>query len=183
MRRNRHIMRLFAAICIVALLGAGCSTNPDTAHMTPDQLERAMDLEMRTNPPVYLPEIEMAMQAEEARGAMTGEKKVSGAFREKARMGQGTATITRKDGTSFLVLDDAFKTENGPQLHVFLAGHPDPGSDADMQSMGDLDVGPLKSLSGAQVYEIPEAKAGEEWRSGVGYCVPFKVGFTAASLN
>lgn len=178
-------MRLFAVISIVILLGAGCSTNtyPDTTNMTPDQLERAIDLDMRTNPPVYLPEIEMAMQAEEARGAMTGEKKLSGAFREKARMGQGTATITRKDGTTFLVLDDAFKTDAGPGLHVFLAGHPDPGSDADVQSMGDVDVGPLKSLSGAQVYEIPEMRAGEDWRSVVVYCVPFKVVFTVASLN
>lgn len=175
--------RLIIILSVFALLGAGCSTNPDTAHMTPDQLERAMELEVRTNPPVYLPEIEMAMEADQALTVLRGEKVLSGTFREKARPGQGKVTITRKDGASFLVFDDAFKTENGPQLHVFLAGHPDPGSDADLQSMGDLDVGPLKSLSGAQVYEIPEAKAGEDWRSVVVYCVPFKVVFTVASLN
>lgn len=178
-------MRLFALISFVVLLGAGCGAAPypDTANMTPEQLDRAMELEMRTNPPQYLPEIEMAMQDEEARLAITGEKALSGTFRNKARTGQGTATIARKDGKTYLVFDVSFKSDDGPGLHVFLAGHPDPGSDADLQSMGDLDLGPLKSTSGAQVYEIPEAKAGEDWRSAAVYSVPFKVVFIAASLK
>lgn len=179
--------RFIASFAIFALLGAGCSAStneyPDTTNMTPEQLQRAMDEEMRTNPPQYLPEIEMAMEDEQARMIVKGEKALSGTFREKAHLGQGTATIARKDGKTYLVLDAAFKTDAGPRLHVYLAGHPDPNSSPDVHSMGDLDLGPLKSPFGAQVYEIPEAKAGEDWRSVVVYCVPFKVVFTAASLN
>ena len=176
---------LVAALFALVLLGAGCfaSGNQDIANMTPEQLDRAMELEMRTNPPQYLPEIEMAMQDEEALTVLTGEKALSGTFRNKARTGQGTATITRKDGKTYLVLNASFKSDDGPGLRVFLAGHPDPGSDADLQSMGDLDLGPLKSLSGAQVYEIPEAKAGQDWRSVVVYSVPFRVVFSVASLK
>ncbi|TAK05646.1 hypothetical protein EPO33_00660 [Patescibacteria group bacterium] len=179
--------RLIVVLSMFTLLGAGCSVStneyPDTTNMTPEQLQRAMDEEMRVNPPQYLPEIEMAMEDDFALMLKREEKMRSGTFREKAHAGQGTATITRKDGKTYLVLDAAFKTDAGPRLHVFLAGHPDPGSSTDLHSMGDLDLGALKSPSGGQVYEIPDDKADEDWRSVVVYCVPFKVVFTAASLN
>lgn len=178
---------LIAALSLVVLLGAGCAANTtpeyDTADMTPEQVQRAMDEEMRANPPQFLPEIEMAMEAEQARQVMGGEKERTGTFQKKAHPGEGTATITRRDGKTYLVLDESFRTDAGPRLHVFLAGHPDPSSSPDLHSMDAVDLGALKSPAGAQVYEIPEDKAGGDWRSVVVYCVPFKVVFTTAPLN
>jgi hypothetical protein len=174
--------RLTAVIAAAALIGAGC-TPATKEYATPEELQAAMQEEMRKNPPQYLPEIEMAMEEAAALDAMSGETLRSGAFAAKAHPGVGKATIVRKDGKATLVLGADFKTDAGPRLHVFLAGHPDPSSSSDLHAQEALDLGPLKSPSGAQTYDLPEGAADKAWGSVVVYCVPFKVVFTAAALQ
>ncbi|CAG4990662.1 hypothetical protein DYBT9275_00583 [Dyadobacter sp. CECT 9275] len=57
----------------------------------------------------------------------------------------GTAKILSSGGNYSLVLDD-FKTNNGPDLHVYLSKDPTPKD--------FIDLGLLKSVSGTQVYPI-----------------------------
>ena len=195
--------RLFCAVSIIVLAGAGCASNasygpqaaqpanvPDAAEllgdvekMTPEQLAAAMEEDMHKNPPQYLTDDQMKQEESAAASTMSGTKISSGAFAAKAHRGAGGATVVRRDGSTYLVLDAAFATDAGPRLHVFLTGHPDPANSADVHSAGDADLGPLKATSGAQVYEIPATAADGDWKSVVVYCVPFKVVFTSASLR
>ncbi|MDX1468640.1 MAG: DM13 domain-containing protein [Acidimicrobiia bacterium] len=95
--------------------------------------------------------------------------------------GRGTATVYRlSDETRVLRFED-FEVTNGPDLHVLLVPHPNPGSREDLD--GYVDLGPLKGNLGDQNYEIP----GEVDISGYGsiviYCVPFHVIFSIATLG
>lgn len=176
--------RLFAVLAAAALVGAGCAPTTTQEYATPEDLEAAMQEEMRKNPPQFLPEIEMAMEEAAALEAMgSGEALRSGTFSAKAHPGTGKATIVREGGKALLVLDAAFKTDAGPRLHVFLATHRDPSSSAELHEGQAVDLGPLKSPSGAQTYELPDGAADAAWGSVVVYCVPFKVVFTTASLQ
>ncbi len=176
--------RLIALVAAAVLLGAGCAPATTQEYGTPEELEAAMEEEMRRNPPQFLPEIEMAMEEAAALEAMGGGDALrSGAFSAKAHPGAGKATIVRQDGKALLVLDAAFKTDAGPRLHVFLATHQDPSSSAELHEGQAIDLGPLKSPSGAQTYELPDGAADAAWGSVVVYCVPFKVVFTTASLQ
>lgn len=174
--------RAIALFTALALIGAGC-VQKAPEDMTPEELEQAMELEMREHPPTFLPEIEQEMESAAARDMMaTEEKLLTGSFTAKAHRGEGTVALIRKDGALFLAFDEAFKTDAGPRLHVFLSKHASPSSSAELHSGDVLDLGPLKSPSGGQVYELP-AGADTDWKSVVVYCVPFKVVFTVATLN
>ncbi len=96
--------------------------------------------------------------------------------------GSGTAIIYRiADGSLALRLEDLAVT-NGPDLHVLIAGHPEPDRRSDLEDGGYVHVGQLKGNRGNQNYVIESLDLGSAG-SVVIYCMPFQVVFSTATLQ
>ena len=108
---------------------------------------------------------------------------MEGAFVPRSHPGEGIAKVLN-DGTDqrFLRFED-FRTDNGPDLNVYLT-KADANADAgDFDSSGDfIDLGNLKGNVGPQNYEIPVDVDLAEFDTVVVWCVRFSVAFTAADL-
>ena len=97
--------------------------------------------------------------------------------------GSGQATIyLGTDGSYLLRLED-LRVTNGPDLHVFLTPHRDPGSRGDVKAPGHVDLGKLKGNRGNQNYPIPDDVDIDAQRSIVIYCKPFSVIFSVAMIQ
>lgn len=102
---------------------------------------------------------------------------------------QGTASITTKNGNSFLTLDQSFKTsDSGPDLVVILHRSDDViGSTkppAYPIKKGDYVVlGRLQKFSGAQSYAIPNNIDLTNYKSAAIWCRKFNATFGAAKLT
>ncbi|MBD2518198.1 DM13 domain-containing protein [Nostoc sp. FACHB-973] len=113
----------------------------------------------------------------------------SGTFVSGEHTTQGTVRITKKDGKSFLELDQSFKTsEQGPDLVVILhrsnnvINSTKPPSHS--LTKGDYIVlAPLKKYSGAQTYSIPENINLADYKSAAIWCRKFNATFGAANLS
>ena len=97
--------------------------------------------------------------------------------------GSGQATIYRSpDGSHLLRLEDLNVT-NGPDLHVILTPHQNPGNRGEVKTPGYVDLGKLKGNRGNQNYNIPINVDVATQRSVVIYCKPFHVIFSVATLQ
>ena len=97
--------------------------------------------------------------------------------------GSGQATIYRgPDGTLLLRLENLNVT-NGPDLHVILSPHPDPGSQGEVKTPGYINLGKLKGNRGNQNYPVPNDANVAAQGSVVIYCVAFNVLFSVAPLR
>ncbi|MCZ6789800.1 MAG: DM13 domain-containing protein [Chloroflexi bacterium] len=109
----------------------------------------------------------------------------TGNFRDQDSFhkGSGQVTIYRgPDGSHLLRLED-FKTTNGPDLHVILTPHQNPGRQNDVKTPGYVDLGKLKGNIGNQNYPIPDDIDVTAQNSVVIYCMPFHVIFSVAQLQ
>jgi hypothetical protein len=96
--------------------------------------------------------------------------------------GEGQATIyTLPDGKRVLRFED-FRVTNGPDLFVYLSGHAQPRSAAELHGQGDFDLGRLKGNIGSQNYELPDDLDLSKFKSVVIYCKQFSVVFSTATL-
>ena len=85
----------------------------------------------------------------------------------------GSAKIITNDGKHSLVLDD-FKTNNGPDLHVYLSKESTPKD--------FIDLGLLKSVSGTQVYPITGMPDFTKYKYALIHCQQYNHLFGAALL-
>lgn len=91
--------------------------------------------------------------------------------------GQFTLKPATDAGTQLeLILDNNFSTSNGPGLYVYL-------SNSGTSITGGLNLGKLKSNSGAQSYEVPEEVNLNTYDFAVVYCQPFGVAFGFGAFN
>ncbi len=106
----------------------------------------------------------------------------SGEFRNRDYEGSGRATIIQKgDGSRILKLDP-FSSQSGPSLRVWTSGRPwDAANGAFIAD--HVDIGPLKSLSGAQTYKLPPGVDPATVRSVVIWCERFQAPFIAAAMS
>ena len=96
--------------------------------------------------------------------------------------GEGTAVILQlPDGQRVLRLDD-FRVTNGPDLYVYLSGHPAPRSSAELHADGAFEVAALKGNVGGQTYALPADLDRSRFRSAVIYCRRFTTVFSTAEL-
>lgn len=86
----------------------------------------------------------------------------------------GTAKIITSDGKFSLVLDD-FRTNNGPDLHVYLSKQATP--------QNFIDLGSLKSVSGTQVYSISGTPDLKEYKYALIHCQQYNHLFGSALLE
>lgn len=96
--------------------------------------------------------------------------------------GMGEAALYQLADGSFILRFENFDVTNGPDLHVYLAKHPDPTTTENVNDGGYLDLGSLKGNQGAQNYTIPAGTDIELYKSVVIYCQPFHVVFSVAPL-
>lgn len=82
----------------------------------------------------------------------------------------GTARVVTEDGHRYLELDAAFSTsDQGPDLHVLLDPAAQPG--ASYETLGSvINLGGLRSYTGAQRYPIPDAIDLSDYKSVVIWC-------------
>jgi hypothetical protein len=96
---------------------------------------------------------------------------------------QGKVLLIRlADGRRFLRLED-FRVTNGPDLYVYLSGHREPRTSAQLHEGGAFEVGLLKGNIGNQNYELPANLEWTRFRSAVVYCKRFSVVFGSAELQ
>ncbi|HEX5690281.1 MAG TPA: DM13 domain-containing protein [Roseiflexaceae bacterium] len=96
--------------------------------------------------------------------------------------GEGTATLFRLPDERRLIRFETFKVQNGPDLYVYLSGHPMPRSSEELHNQSAFEVGRLKGNIGDQNYELPADLDLSQYHSVVIYCKRFGVVFSTAEL-
>ncbi len=95
---------------------------------------------------------------------------------------KGSWEVVKRDGKTFLVLDQAFKTKSGPDLKIYLSKlniDKVKGSTVDSSS---IKISPLKSSRGAQEYEIPANIDLNTYASVLIHCEAYSVLWGGGSL-
>ncbi len=96
--------------------------------------------------------------------------------------GTGTATLfALPDGQHLLRFED-FEVQNGPDLFVYLSGHPEPRSSGELHEAGAFEVARLTGNIGNQNYALPADLDLSQYKSVVIYCKRFSVVFSTAEL-
>ena len=127
-----------AGLTILALLGVGCPSRPTVS-----------------SEPV-LSEAERATLQDGARNTMaSGAAERLADFQGGAHHAEGMARIVRKNEKLYVVLDDTFAVDAGPQLSVFASGSSNPANETDLRARGAWELGRLQSTSGIQSYALP----------------------------
>ncbi|MBW4623821.1 MAG: DM13 domain-containing protein [Cyanosarcina radialis HA8281-LM2] len=92
---------------------------------------------------------------------------------------EGSARIVTEGSQRYLVLDEAFKSDNGPDLYVVLHRANPP---RDYNQSDYVNLGRLQNTSGTQKYSIPADVNPKDFRSVVIWCQKFNVTFGYAPL-
>ena len=90
----------------------------------------------------------------------------------------GSMELVLRSATEYLVrFDSGFSTGNGPGLYVYLI------QTGLKPTASDIELGPLKSLSGAQEYPVPAGLNIFPFAYALVHCKPANVHFGRAPLN
>ncbi|MTI20947.1 hypothetical protein E1176_07930, partial [Fulvivirga sp. RKSG066] len=89
---------------------------------------------------------------------------------------EGDAFLEESESSLTLRFDSNFRASNGPGLHVYL-------SNSAESVAGGVDLGSLKSNTGAQTYTVPDDINLNTYNFIIIYCQPFNVPFGAGELN
>ncbi len=96
---------------------------------------------------------------------------------------QGRAILVRlPDGRRFIRFED-FRVTNGPDLYVYLSGHPSPRTGPQLHEGAAFEVARLKGNIGGQNYELPADLDLSKFKSVAIYCKRFSVMFGSAQLT
>lgn len=102
---------------------------------------------------------------------------------DSVHRGEGTALLVRlADGRRFLRFE-SLKVTNGPDLYVYLSGHPSPRTSAQLHEGAAHQVAFLKGNQGNQNYELAADLDLSKFKSAVIYCKRFSVVFATAELK
>jgi hypothetical protein len=96
--------------------------------------------------------------------------------------GQGQAQLYQLPDGRRVLRFQHFEVQNGPDLYVYLSGHPAPRSSTELHESGAFQVGRLKGNIGDQNYELPDDLDLSQYRSAVIYCRRFSVVFSTAEF-
>jgi len=97
--------------------------------------------------------------------------------------GEGTASLLTVPGGGRVLRFDDFRVTNGPDLYVYLSGHPAPRNSAQLHEGAAFEVATLKGNIGGQNYELPADLDLARFRSVVIYCKRFSTIFSTAELQ
>ncbi len=120
-----------------------------------------------------------------ASSAAVGTVVARGSFGEvdAIHKGEGQVIVTRLPDGRYSLRFEGFRVTNGPDLYVYLSGHPAPRSSAQLHEIADLEVATLKGNVGDQSYELPAGFDPARFKSAVVYCKRFTTVFSTAELR
>jgi hypothetical protein len=105
-------------------------------------------------------------------------------FIDNLHSAEGTASIVQQpDGTRVLRFDQNFSVTFGPDLFVWLSGHPLPTTEAETINQGYVQLDRLQSRSGTQEYVIPADVNLDNFQSAVVWCEAFRQVMSSATLE
>jgi hypothetical protein len=96
--------------------------------------------------------------------------------------GEGTARVLALADGRRVVRFEPFRVGNGPDLFVYLSGHPVPRSSKQLHQGLAVNLGRLKGNVGSQNYDVPAGVDLTKVRSIVIYCRAFSTVFSTAAL-
>ncbi|MBN1428175.1 MAG: DM13 domain-containing protein [Anaerolineae bacterium] len=96
---------------------------------------------------------------------------------------EGAASIYQIGEVKRALRLDPFTVTSGPDLYVILSQHPEPRTGADSLQPVHVDLGPLKGLTGAQNYDIPDGTNLKVYKSVVIYSKSLNLVFSSATLE
>lgn len=97
--------------------------------------------------------------------------------------GEGKAVLIRLAGGRRFLRLESFKVTNGPDLFVYLSGHPAPRTRSQLHEGAAFEVGRLKGNVGNQNYELPANLNLTQFKSVAIYCKRFSTMFSTATLS
>ncbi len=101
---------------------------------------------------------------------------------DATHQGTGTASIYQVGETQRVLRLDPFAVTSGPDLRVLLSTHPAPRTSTEAL-VGSIDLGPLRSATAAQNFEIPAGTSMDQYRSVVIYSLSFNIVYSTATLE
>jgi hypothetical protein len=107
---------------------------------------------------------------------------LTGSFRSIDHETTGQTTLSKADDGHYYVRFQDFRTENGPDLVVYLSTAQSTASGTQF-AQDFVDLGALKGNIGNQNYQVPDGTDLEKYKSVVIWCRRFNVAFGAAPLN
>ncbi len=96
---------------------------------------------------------------------------------------EGTASIYKIGDKTYALRLDPFTVTPGPDLHVLLSLNAEPRTSADALLPSHMDLGPLKSASGPQNYDIPDQATMTRFKSVVIYSISLNLVYSTATLT
>lgn len=106
----------------------------------------------------------------------------SGSFVSRAHTTTGTVRVL-SDGNASVLRLEGLRTDNGPDVHVYLVAGADAKADEDRFDDDFVTLGKIKGNIGDQNYEIPAGTDLSRYRTVVLWCKRFSVAFGAADLR
>jgi hypothetical protein len=95
----------------------------------------------------------------------------------------GTASIYQIGDVKRALRLDPFTVTSGPDLHVIMSQHSEPRTSAEALLPANIDLGPLKGITGAQNYDIPDGTSLQTYKSIVIYSMSLNLVFSTATLE
>ena len=107
---------------------------------------------------------------------------LAGSFRSIDHETSGKATLSKADDGHYYVRFEDFRTENGPDLVVYLSSAASTAKGTQF-AQSFVDLGELKGNIGNQNYRVPDDANLDQFKSVVVWCRRFNVAFGAAPLD
>jgi len=107
----------------------------------------------------------------------------SGTFHSGTHPTEGTATIYRIENGSRVLRFTAFKTSNGPDVHIYMVAAEDAKDNASVQQAAFVDLGLIKGNIGDQNYTLGSDLDLTKYRTVSVWCKRFSKNFGAAPLT
>ena len=106
----------------------------------------------------------------------------SGTFVKKKKKVAGEWEVVQRDGNTYIVFSDDFKTSNGPDLKVFLSPKDIASVTGKTATEGSISIGELQKTKGAQEYLVPAEVNLADYASVLVHCEQFSVLWGGADL-
>ncbi len=160
--------------------GAGASIMPSRLQGTMIPMTSENVMPMAKPSMAKTAKTPMAAKTSMAKGAGMVKVLMAGNFVKAEHPTMGGASVVMKDGKPYLMFDQKFKSDNGPDLFVLLHREATPKNYA---AADYVSLGRLKQLTGTQMYEIPAGMDVAEYQSAVIWCKEFNATFGFAMLK
>ena len=99
----------------------------------------------------------------------------SGTFVKKKKSLAGGWEVVERDGNTYIVFSDDFKTSNGPDLKVFLSPTDIASVTGKTATDGSINIGELQKTKGAQEYLIPAEINLADYSSVLVHCEKYSI--------